>query len=256
MYGVQFTYRGESHYVRFGGTWEGWDDDRAHGRASLPDGEGQSRRVGAAGERAGASRRGPARSFQVLASEWLHRQLVRAGDPEGATKTSRDLRWRLSVAIGCFGDVPADELGFAHAEDLVSTLCAERLAIERARELGAPLMEDYVDPRTGRRHRRRRRGLSNSSIRKVLDTAERVLRDAAKRGETDAVPDVRSAAPKAERPNRSYLEAHEIAAVLRAATLIEDEHRGLTWEKVRHIRASSASAVALSRSPPSSAPPT
>jgi integrase len=61
------------------------------------------------------------------------------------------------------------------------------------------------------------------------------------------VPDLRSAAPKAERPNRSYLEAHEIAAVLRAATLIEDEHRGLTWEKVRHIRASSASAVALAR---------
>jgi hypothetical protein len=37
----------------------------------------------------------------------------------------------------------------------------------------------------------------------------------------------------------------QIAAVLRAADAIEAEHRGLTWEDVRRIRASAASAVAL-----------
>ena len=31
MYGVQFTYRGESYYVHFGGSWEGWDEERAAG---------------------------------------------------------------------------------------------------------------------------------------------------------------------------------------------------------------------------------
>ena len=83
--------------------------------------------------------------------------------------------------------MPADELGFAHAEDLVSTLCEERLAIERARELGAPLMRGLRRPaHRPSSPRVAGAGCSNSSIRKVLDAAERVLRDAAKRGVTDA----------------------------------------------------------------------
>jgi hypothetical protein len=28
-YGVQFSYRGESYYVHFGGSWEGWTEERA-----------------------------------------------------------------------------------------------------------------------------------------------------------------------------------------------------------------------------------
>ena len=104
------------------------------------------------------------------------------------------------------------------------------------------------DPRTGRRYEARRRALSNGSIRKALDAAERVLRDARKRGAlTGEVPALKSAAPKSDRPRRSFLEAEQVAAVIRAADLIEAEHRGLTWDAVAVIRSSNRSAVALAR---------
>jgi integrase len=167
-------------------------------------------------------------------------------DPDGTSATIRDLEWRLAVVMDKFGPVPADRVDFALAEDRVVELCEERLTIERAREFGEPLMETYADPRTGRRHERKR-GLSNSSIRKGLDAAERVLRDARKRGIVAETPDLKAAAPKAQRPGRSFLEPEQIAAVLAAADAIEAEHRGLTWDDVRIIRSSRASAVALAR---------
>ena len=90
--------------------------------------------------------------------------------------------------------------------------------------------------------------MSNGSIRKALDAAERVLRDAKNRGVlAGEVPALKSAAPKADRPRRSFLEPQQIAAVLRAAELIEADHRGLTWETVDLIRRSSRSAVSLAR---------
>ena len=67
------------------------------------------------------------------------------------------------------------------------------------------------------------------------------------RGRLGEVPALKSAAPKVERPRRSFLEAEQIAAVLRAADLIEAERRGLTWESVDVIRSSSRSAVSLAR---------
>ncbi len=109
-------------------------------------------------------------------------------------------------------------------------------------------MRSVRDPRTGRRYQARRRAVSNGSIRKALDAAERVLRDAHRRGVlTGEVPALKSAAPKSDRPRRSFLETEQIAAVLRAADLIEAEHRGLTWETVALIRSSNRSAVALAR---------
>ena len=111
-------------------------------------------------------------------------------------------------------------------------------------------MRTVRDPKTGRTYQARRRGVSNGSIRKALDAAERVLRDARQRGVlATPVPDLKAAAPKAERPRRSFLELEQIAAIQRAADLIEAEHRGLTWEKVGLIRRSNAP---RSRSPVSS----
>jgi integrase len=246
-YGVQFSYRGESHYVHFGGSWEGWTEERAAAEqgflmAKVNRGEWTPPPRDPAPTR---STQTP--TFQVVASEWLHRHELKAGDPDGTSRTIRDLEWRLAVVMDRFGSVSVDRVDFALAEDLVAELCAERLAIERARELGEPLMETYADPRTGRRHERRKRGLANSSIRKGLGTAERVLRDARKRGIVAEVPELKAAAPKAERVSRSFLEPEQIAAVLRAADAIEAEQRGLTWEKVRLIRSSEDSAIALAR---------
>ncbi|MEA2401081.1 MAG: hypothetical protein QOK00_1484 [Thermoleophilaceae bacterium] len=46
---------------------------------------------------------------------------------------------------------------------------------------------------------------------------------------------------------RSFLHPHQIKAALDAAGLLEIEAQGLTWEKVRYIRASDAPAVTLAR---------
>jgi hypothetical protein len=115
-------------------------------------------------------------------------------------------------------------------------------------------MRTVRDSRTGNSYQARRRGVSNGSIRKALDAAERVLRDAKKRGVlVGEVPALKSAAPKAERPRRSFLELEQIAAVLRAADLIEAEHRGLTWQG---WISSAVPAVPRSRSRASSGFPT
>lgn len=154
--------------------------------------------------------------------------MIAPGDPDGRTKTIRDLEWRLSVVMDKFGPEPIDRVDFALADELAAELCEERAAIERAAAEGVPLTRSIRDPRTGRTYEVRRRGISNGSIRKALDVAERVLRDAHKRGDlTGAVPALKAAAPKADRPRRSFLEAEQIAAMLRAADLIEAEYRGL-----------------------------
>jgi hypothetical protein len=160
----------------------------------------------------------------------------------------RDLEWRLSVVMDVFGPIPIDRLSYRHAEDLVGQLVRERLAIERGREQGFPLMQPRTHPKSGRAFEARRRAVSNASIRRALDVALRVLRDAKRRGVLlGDLPELKQAAPRAEPPSRSYLEAEQIGAVLRAAELIEAQHRGLTWDKVARIRASSAPAVALAR---------
>lgn len=140
------------------------------------------------------------------ASQWLHRRKVRAGDLDGRSKPIRDLERRLSVVMDKFGPAPIDELDFGLADELVVELCEERAAIERAAAEGVPLMRTARDARIGSSYQARRRGISNGSIRKALDAAERVLRDAKKRGVlVGEVPALKSAAPKAERPRRSFL---------------------------------------------------
>ena len=248
-YGVAFTYRGQEFYEHFGGEWEGWDEERAvEEQRFLMEKVNRGEWTSAKTESARGLATAAAPTFQVEASQWLHRRKVRAGDPEGRTKTMRDLEWRLSVVMDKFGPAPIDELDFGLADELVIELCEERAAIERAAAEGAPLMRAGRDSRTGTSYQARRRALSNGSIRKALDAAERVLRDAKKRGVlVGEVPALKSAAPKVERPRRSFLEAEQIAAVLRAADLIEAERRGLTWESVDLIRSSSRSAVSLAR---------
>jgi integrase len=246
-YGVQFSYKGKLHYVHLGGEWEGWDEERAaeeqrflmekvnRGEWSPPPAAPTSRPTE------------PVPTFQVEASQWLHRRKLRAGDPDGRSKTIRDIEWRLSVLMDKFGRVPIDAIDYALADELVIELCEERAAIEKAAAEGKPLKRT-VRTAAGRSYETKRRSVSNGSIRRVLDTAERVLRDAKRRGVLAGdLPSLKAAAPKADRPRRSFLEAEQIAAVLRAADLIEAEHRGLTWDRVELIRQSSRSALSLSR---------
>jgi hypothetical protein len=246
-YGVSFSFHGAEFYVHFGGDWEGWSEARALDEQQYLMGKvnrGEWTPPEPEPERP-ASRRVP--SFQVEASQWLRRRQLKAGDPEGTSRTIVDLRWRLSVVMDRFGPVPIDRVDYALADELVSELCEERLAIERARERGKRLTRTTTTS-NGLRYMSRRRSVSNSSIRKALGATERVLRDANKRGILAGdVPDLKSAAPRAERPNRSFLEIEQIAALLTAADQLEAEHRGLTWEQVRMIRSSDRPALTLAR---------
>jgi len=248
-YGVSFTYRGEEFYVHFGGAWEGWDEERAaEEQRFLMEKVSRGEWTPALARSAARSAQAIVPTFQVEASQWLHRRKLITGDPEGRSKTIRDLEWRLSVVMDKFGSESIDHVDFALADELVVELCEERAAIERAVAEGLPLMRTVHAPRTGRRYQARRRAVSNGSIREALDVAERVLRDARKRGAlTGEVTALKSAAPKSDRPHRSFLEAEQVAAVIHAADLIEAEHRGLTWETVALIRGSNRPAVGLAR---------
>lgn len=247
-WGVLFRLHGENFYVHFGGEWEGWTEARALDEqrflmAKVNRGEWQPPSVAAP-----AGPASPVPTFQREASEWLHRYKLRAGDPDGRSKSVRDLKWRLSVVMDVFGPVPIDQINYSLAETLVTELCEERVAIARGRARGRPLKRRVENPRTGRKYEVRRRGVANSSIRKALGAAERVLRDAQRRGAlVTGVPDLKAAAPRAERVDRSFLQIDQIAALLQAADAAEAHHRGLTWDDVELIRSSSRSAVALAR---------
>jgi len=133
---------------------------------------------------------------------------------------------------GPFGPLSVGEIDAATADEFVDSALREREAIREAAAAGEPLTEAYIEARTGRTHRRRRRGLSNSSINKVLVVVRRVLREAVRHGLIERNP---LADPdcylKAASPRRSFLQVSEIGAAFEAARALEDEHRG--WVGLR-----------------------
>jgi integrase len=235
--------------VHLGGEWEGWDEQR------VEEERGHIARMIARGEWIPPERNRPALprpkdmtssadSFQVAASRHYDRRKRRMG----SEKSRVDLHWRLAVAIEHLGEKPVDAVTAGDVDDMVDALLRERDAIEQAAAQGHPLVEDYVDPRTGRTHQRRRRGLSNSSINKVVRAVRAVLQDAVRHGvvERNVASDPETLVREAG-PTRSFLEPFQVSALLDAGALLESEHRGLTWDDVHAIRASSASNVALAR---------
>jgi hypothetical protein len=161
-YGLRFSFRGEKVYHHVGGSWEGWndqrvEDERRYVMAQVDRGEYVPERSVSAPTTACDA----IPSFQVFASIVLARNKRRVGE-----KTYADLRWRLETAVGHFGRYRLDQIDVALADAFVEARLLEREAIEEAAAAGRPLTEEYTDARTGRRHRRRRRGLSNGSINK------------------------------------------------------------------------------------------
>jgi hypothetical protein len=94
----------------------------------------------------------------------------------------KDLEWRLGTAMDHFGTYPVDKIDVALADEFVDVRLRESRRIADAAAAGAPLTEEYTDRRTGGIHKRRRRGLSNSSINKVLAAVRMVLKEAKRHG--------------------------------------------------------------------------
>src|SRR3954462_9584385 len=131
-YGVSFDYAGQEFYVHFGGDWEGWSDERAADEqrylmAKVNRGEWTPSVTDPSAKPANTAMP----TFQVEASEWLHRRKLKAGDPEGRSKTIGDLEWRIKLVMDKFGPVPLDQVDYALADEFVEELCEERLTIER-----------------------------------------------------------------------------------------------------------------------------
>ncbi len=166
----------------------------------------------------------------------------------GSDKSRQDLRWRLAHAIKHLGEKPVDEISAGDIDDMVDAMLRERDAITEAAAQGAALVEDYLDERTGRVHQRRRRGLSNSSINKIVRAVRQVLGDSVRHRVIDRnVADDPHTLVREDGPQRSFLEPFQVAALLDASAALEQARRGLSWDDVHAIRASSDSNVALAR---------
>jgi integrase len=242
-YGLRFSYRGQRVYHHLGGSWEGWTEERAAAEltyvmAQVARGEYVPQRR----QDPPPARDEPLPAFQEFASLYLARKKERV-----AEKTYADLRWRLVAGMDHFGRYRLDEITEAVIDDFVTSKLRERRAIEEAAAAGAPLTEEYVD-RLGRRCTRRRRGLSNASINKVVAAVRQVLQDAKRQRLIDHNPaDDRACYVRASAPRRSFLEIAEVEALFEGARRLEARHRGLTWPDVRAIRASTAPATRLAR---------
>jgi integrase len=241
-FGLRFSYRGEKVYHHIGGSWEGWDDrrveeERRYVMAQVDRGEYLPKRPDAAPTAAGDE----VPTFQVLASVVLARKKRRVAD-----KTYADLKWRLETAIDHFGPYPVDEIDVALADSFVEAKLLEREAIVKAIAARRPLSEEYTDRRTGRTHRRRRRGLSNGSINKVLVAVRRVLKEAKRQGLIEQNPlEDPECYLRSQAPERSFLEVAQLAALLEAARELDQDQRRLEWRDVRAIRATSEAGTRL-----------
>ena len=240
-YGLRLWYRGKRIYHHLGGEWEGWTEERAKAEHEfvmqlVARGEyvPQRREPSSAGEEEDPT-------FQVFASLVLDRKRRRVGD-----KRLEDLEWRLRTAMDHFGKYRLDKINLALVDDFVDRKLRERERIDQAAEAGQPLTEEYTDPRTGRIHRRRRRGLSNSSINKVLAAVRMVLKEGKRHGwiEENPLDDSDCFLPQ-NAPRRSFLEVAQVDALLEAARLLDGEQRKLEWRDVRAIRESDQPATRL-----------
>jgi integrase len=245
-YALRVPYRGGKQFVYPGGAWDGWSEERAQDELEYV--MGQIRR----GEWIPPKPEDPAPTqgehwhFRDVAGVFLARQATRIAGGKNS-KTYRDLEWRLAAAVDHLGDVPIERVDDAKVDEVVLALLRERERIDEATARGEAEYESYADPRTGHERRRRARGLSRSSINKVVDGVERVLREAKRRKLIEHVPDMREVRVKADRPRRPYLELHQGLGLIQAARTIEEKHRGLTATDVRAIRNSPAANVRLAK---------
>ena len=173
---------------------------------------------GAARRRAGAGREEAVPSFAEYAAWWLEAKIAGVlGDRPISENTARDYRARLRH-LAYLGAYRVDEIDGALCLELKAHLLAQARAVREALAAGADLRE-----RSGRR----RRPLGPATIRKVLGALRSILEDAVEDGLLERNPAqgrrMRVAVPK---PERSYLEADELAYLLDAAAEQDDPFAG------------------------------
>jgi integrase len=152
-------------------------------------------------------------TFHVLASEWVERRRHEVDE-----RTVEHWTWALSGhVLPHFAEFRPSEITVAAVERFKTAKLAER-----EQRLAAIECWDAHDPKT--RGRMPDRPLGNASINKLLKTLAQVLDDAVEFGYLDANPARgKRRRLKATKPRRTWLELHEVQAVLAAA----GDHRAL-----------------------------
>lgn len=242
-FALRVMYQGTRYFVGLGATWEGWDEERVERERALvatllERGEWTPPRPA---KPQAASADGPQsptdeETFAIVASRFYAARCKRME----SDKSKQALRWRLGAALAHIGDLPLASVDAAAIDDMVTALLTERDEIETAAAAGKPLMQTVRIPSTGRTYERRRKGLSNSSINKVVSAVRMVLEDARRRQVIAHQPVDRQSMVRPEPPNRTFLQAQQMQAVLDTAVAVEREQRGLDWQDVQEIRASDA----------------
>jgi integrase len=156
------------------------------------------------------------------------------------------LVWQLNLFMDALGARRIDEIAERDIRRAALDLRAERVAIEQARAEGAGLKQTIIT-RTGRSYEAQRRGVNNNGINKGIKTVSRVMYEAKMAGYIGEVPSIKPALLPARKVRRSFLHPHQVLAMLDAAKVLEAQHRGLDWAKVRYIRRSDKPAVVLAK---------
>lgn len=247
-YALKVTHQGERYFVRLGGSWEGWDEDRVQRereyiRQQIDRGEWVPPRRDAAGP-AQLTVAGDVPTFQVFASEHAARRRRRLSE-----NAYKDLVWRLMLAMDHFGPYQVDRITEAVIDDFTDAMIREREQIRAAAASGKPVMQTIELP-DGRTYQRRQRPLSNDSINKAISAVRQVLKDAMRRYPQQVVRNAasdREVYLKVPPAKRSFLEPHHIGAAFDAARQLDGRKGALDWDKVEYIRASDRSNSALAR---------
>lgn len=116
------------------------------------------------------------------------RKVVDAKKSHGLDEdTIADLEWKLGYLIAHFGRTPLADIDIAATDGFRDALASRSRAIREAAARGTPLMETAAS-KTGRRYRRRKRPLSNTSINRMLALLSQILQRAVDYGHIDRNP--------------------------------------------------------------------
>ena len=206
-YALRFRAYGKRHYVNLGTSNEGYTHQRAEEELANVLADVRRGIWKAVAPEPPPTTPVEEPTFHVLASEWVERRRH-----EVDARTVEHWRWALSTHLLPF---LATYLPSQITTALIERFKAAKLA-EREERLAA--LERWQQQEPGRRGPRPPRPLGNASINKILKVLAQVLDDAVEFGYLESnVARGKRRRLKAGKPRRTWLELHEVQALLAAA---------------------------------------
>src|SRR3954467_8314006 len=125
VYAARVRFNGERIRVRFGGEWEGRSEARAANELDyIVEQIERGEWIPPVDDQPAAPARRDVTTFQVFASMYLAKQEAR-GEAAREAWPSRQLKYRLEIAIDHIGQVPLDAISESVIDDMVLALLEE-----------------------------------------------------------------------------------------------------------------------------------